>query len=783
MNITDNPELLATFDEEARERLASLASGLLTLESGQPSRSAIASLFRDAHTIKGSARMMGLTSIVEIAHVAEDLLAAVRDRRLTAGPELIDLLLAAVDGMTRSLPAAGDPLSDQDRAALREALMAALAGKPVVPLPRSDPAPPAPLAETEPEPGPEPEPEPFAAAEPDTEVPVVAAPIPVPVETVRVAVPRIHDLLNVVGEAEVDARRVERATNELASALAAIARGGDKHLGSLEGLLPAAAALRELVEDHAARVARLRGEAMSLAMVPLARLVAGFPRLVRDLAARTGKQVHLELEGEDVELDKRVLDTIGEALGHLVTNAVDHGCETPEQRVAAGKPEAATVWVRARAAGASVIIEVADDGAGIDRAAVHRAAVASGLVAPDAPSPVDLARREGRDGTAFDAAAGLDHIFAPALSTRSTVSESSGRGVGLDVVRATVEGLGGQIAVTSKPGDGTRFILTLPVSLGILRCLLCRVGGERYAIPLPSVSETCSLRGGAAAEVSHFAGSDLLIRDGSAIPLLDLAEILGSFTGSRARRAARKPSAALLTSTAGRRPLAWAVDGLEGEADLVVTDLGPFLSGAASTGRHAGGAGVTGASGLAAAVTGASILDDGSVVCLLDLRALGSAVGVAARVRSASALPPGGIERRVAAPADEAEEAPRALRILVVEDSVGVRELERSLLATAGYVVDTAVDGVDGVAHLTGEPYDLIVTDVEMPGMDGLALTRTVRATPGWQAVPVVVMTSRDSEADRRAGMDAGADAYLHKSDFSASDLLGTVARLLGGFS
>ena len=423
-----------------------------------------------------------------------------------------------------------------------------------------------------------------AEPEPETAAAPPAAPAPIPVETVRVAVPRIHDLLNVVGEAEVDARRVERATNELASALAAVARG--EHLGGLESLLPAAAALRELVEDHAARVARLRGDAMSLAMVPLARLVAGFPRLVRDLAARTGKQVNLELEGEDVELDKRVLDTIGEALGHLVTNAVDHGCETPQQRAAAGKPEAATVWVRARAAGASVIIEVADDGAGIDRLAVHKAAVAAGLIPADAPKPGDIERRDG-----FDASSGLDHIFAPALSTRKTVSESSGRGVGLDVVRATVEGLGGQIAVTSTPGAGTRFVLTLPVSLGILRCLLCRVGGERYAIPLPSVSETCSLRGGAAADVSHFAGSDLLIRDGSPIPLLDLAEVLGSFNGSRARRSARKPSAALLTSTAGRRPLAWAVDGLEGEADLVVTDLGPFLSGAASAGRHGGGGG------------------------------------------------------------------------------------------------------------------------------------------------------------------------------------------------
>ncbi len=751
MNITENPELVATFTAEARERIASLTSGLLTLESGPPSRSILTALFRDAHTLKGSARMMGLNGVVELAHVSEDLLAAVRDRRIAPGRELVDLLLAAADGMTRSLPAAGQPLTDEERAEIVEALLSVLAGRPsAVPQPRSSPVAEVPDAPPSPEPSP---PAPQLAP-----APMVA------VETVRVAIPRIHDLLDTVGEAEVDARRVERVTNELATALAMAIRKGQTHPGGLEALLPAAAALRELVEDHAARVARLRAEAMSLAMVPLARLVTGFPRLVRDLASRTGKLVTLELEGEDVELDKRVLDTVGEALGHLVTNAVDHGCEPPAVRVAAGKPETATVWVRARASGASVIIEVADDGGGIDHAAVYAAAVEAGLASAEASSP-------------------LDHIFAPALSTRKTVSESSGRGVGLDVVRATVEGLGGQIDVSSTPGEGTTFTLTLPVSLGILRCLLCRVGGERYAIPLPSVSETCSLRGAAAATVSHFAGADLLMREDAAIPLLDLAGVLGSFTGTRASRAVRKPSAALIT-TAGRRPLAWAVDGLEGEADLVVTDLGLFLSGAGELGQQTIGAGlagavggISGAAGIASAVTGASILDDGSIVCLLDLRTLASVAHASTRTMPRPAAP--------TAPADDSPDGdpPKALRILVVEDSVGVRELERSLLAGAGYEVDTAVDGTDGASRLTGQPYDLIVTDVEMPGMDGLALTRTVRATPGWQAVPVIVMTSRDSEADRRAGMDAGADAYLHKSDFSASDLLGTVTRLLGGFA
>jgi len=215
--------------------------------------------------------------------------------------------------------------------------------------------------------------------------------------------------------------------------------------------------------------------------------------------------------------------------------------------------------------------------------------------------------------------------------------------------------------------------------------------------------------------------------------------------------------------------------------DLVVTNLGPFLSGGADREAHVRSGvvtgGVSGASGLATAVTGASILDDGTVICLLDLRALANAAGAGERARAAMAAAEAG-----AGQADEVALA-RPLRVLVVEDSVGVRELERSLLAGAGYQVDTAVDGTDGAARLSGEPYDLVLTDVEMPGMDGLALTRLIRTTPGWKAVPVVVMTSRDSEADRRAGMDAGADAYLHKSDFSAEDLLGTVTRLLGGFT
>ncbi|MCW2547983.1 MAG: CheA signal transduction histidine kinase, partial [Mycobacterium sp.] len=223
MDITDNPELLATFTEEARERLESLGAGLLKLESGPPSRSAISALFRDAHTLKGSARMLGLSGLVELAHAAEDLMSALRERRLTAGVELVDLLLAAVDGMGRSLPSAAEPLTDADRATLCEALQEALNGKPAgVPRPRAS-RPPEPVPELK---------SAVAVGDLPSSTPVA---VPAPVETVRVAVPRIHDLLDTVGEAEVDARRVERAANELAAALVTASRRRDQW-GGLEAL-------------------------------------------------------------------------------------------------------------------------------------------------------------------------------------------------------------------------------------------------------------------------------------------------------------------------------------------------------------------------------------------------------------------------------------------------------------------------------------------------------------------------------------------------------------------
>jgi CheY-like chemotaxis protein/chemotaxis signal transduction protein len=333
-------------------------------------------------------------------------------------------------------------------------------------------------------------------------------------------------------------------------------------------------------------------------------------------------------------------------------------------------------------------------------------------------------------------------LFLPAFSTATEVTETSGRGVGLDVVRTAVESLGGTVDLRSSPGQGATFVLTLPVTLGVLRCLIARVGRERYALPVPGVVESLSLKD---ADVHSLAGKPVVVRHGATLPLLDLGVAL-DVPGER------EPTAAVVVRHADRQ-VAWAVDRLEGELELVVKDLGPFL-------------------GRLPLVTGATIDGDGSVVFLVDLRELAGESAHARPVVAAAGSPTGHDYADVP--------AGRKARVLVVEDSVGVRELERVILEGAGYDVTTAVDGLDGASRLKGDPADLVVSDVEMPGMDGYTLTRAIRRTRGWEQVPVVIMTSRGSEDDQRAGLDAGASAYLLKTEFDQSQLVETVRRLIG---
>ena len=735
----DDPELVATFRAEVLDRLASLRDGLLKLEAHPSPRQLVGVLFRDAHTVKGSARMLGLTEVVDVAHRSEDLLGALRDGRLAVRADLVDVLLVASDAIGRALPGSAASLAPEDLPAVVAALDAACEGVDPVDVPRLG-------ARLDPN---------DADADADADRPRGG-------DSIRVPTRRVHDLVDAVGEAELDVRRISRHGRELAALAADHLRAARALRGSLESADPAlltaahglvalgdqlSAATRELqtrAEDAQYRLAAVRDGAMGLAMVPVRRVVAGFPQLVRELAAGAGtpKDVQLVLEGADVELDTRVLDAVADSLQHLVTNAVDHGCEPVAVRQAAGKPGRATVTLRARAAGSTVVIEVSDDGRGIDEEVLRAAAVASGLV----PSDSTLS------GPAL-----LDVVFAPHFSTRAEVTQTSGRGVGLDVVRTVIEELSGSIEVRSTPGEGTTFAITLPVTLGVLRCLIARVGDERYALPVTSVVETLLLPG---SERSEVAGVPVIARGGRTMPIVDLGKVI-------AAAGERNPRAAVVVSHGGAgEVLALAVDQVEGEREVVVKQLGTFL-------------------GRLPSVAGATIDGDGSVVLVLDVRDL-----AVRQVRSAGAPGPstrGAAEQRPAVSLPEARRSSegrpvpaRRPRVLVVEDSVGVRELQRVILEGAGYDVLTAVDGLDGASWLRGDPVDLVISDVEMPGMDGFTLTRSLRRTRGWEDVPVVIMTSRGDDADQRAGLDAGASAYLLKSRFDQAELIDTVRRLLG---
>ena len=443
----------------------------------------------------------------------------------------------------------------------------------------------------------------------------------------------------------------------------------------------------------------------------------------------------LETAGEDVEIDKQVLDGVAEALKHLVVNAVDHGCEPPAVRLAAGKQAESVVRVTARGVAGTVVLEVTDDGAGVDDDRVRSQAVRLGLLPSDSTLAGPLLQ---------------ELLFTPAFSTAPQVTETSGRGVGLDVVRDAVEGLGGTVEVRSQRGTGTAFVLTLPVTLGVLRC--CSRGSATSATPSrsPASWESLSLRSGSGAAAVHvLGGATVVVRHGASIPLLDLGAALGL------RRAPGDlPKAALVvrhTGGAGSQ-LAWSVDRLEGESELVVKDLDGFL------GRVPG-------------IAGATIAADGSVVCLLDLRELAERM-----LGGAPVLP--GVKRQQISPPTSVPA--RRARVLVVEDSIGVRELQRVILEGAGYQVETAVDGLDGAARLRDEPADLVLSDVEMPGMDGFDLTRTIRRTKGWENVPVIIMTSRGEAYARQAGLEAGCSAYLLKTEFDQDQLVQTVRRLVG---
>jgi two-component system chemotaxis sensor kinase CheA len=681
-------EFRRLFAEEAEIRLQRLATELLQLEEAGSNPELVASIFRDAHTLKGAAGMVGLTGISRIAHLMEDLLEELRGGHRLATPELVDPLLGAVDAVRTLIPAllAGDDRAD-DMAAVERDLRAVREGH------------------VEPEPEPEPEPE-ADGAEP---APVAAAPTPAPPrprrrppsESIRVPVTRLDELVRLVGESAAAHLRVGRMLSD--------------HLGRDPGTLVEFRELSRVLNE-------LQEKTMRARMVPVATVTDSLQRAVRDLARSTGKTVRWEVRGEDTELDRGMLEQLAEPLVHLVRNAVDHGIEPADEREAVGKPAHAVVRLHAMQLGSEVILAVSDDGRGIDLARVR-----------------EEASRRGSDASALGDDEALYLIFRSGLSTAGFISDVSGRGVGLDVVKQAVDAARGRIEVRSTPGEGTEFRIVVPITLAVLPCLLLEVGGNRYAVPMHSVLVAQE----GAVEAVQAEGKAVVWLGNQAVQLSDTAAVLG-LPGT-----ATGPTVVLSGVT---RRHAFRVDALLGQRDVVVKGLGRLLP-------------------RLDVLAGASVEPDGSILLVLDAPGL---IDRARATRSRS------VPSVAEAPAPPRAAAGRRGTILVVDDALTVRELQRSILERAGYDVRTADDGVDALARLAEQPSDLVLTDVEMPRMDGFALVEAIRAQPSLSTIPVVILTSRASDEDRRRGLEAGADGYIVKSAFDESSLLDAVERLLG---
>lgn len=717
--------LQAIFADEALGHLATIEAGLLALERGDGATpaGAIEPVLKGLHTLKGAARAVDRDHLERLCHALESACAAVGQAAQMPAASDLDLLLRGV-GLARGLAGAATGRTINQANALIGLLEhVAEQGNAATGTAQSGSAP---VAEPEAAPPPAaPAPAgPARAQEPD---PAMAGQVEPEPATARPALLRVDagrlDLIRTEVEALLAIElSLQHQTAELRALAAQMAR--QRRTGDGDGTEP---------ELHCARLAqalgatcstlsgtrnRLLGAVLETALVPFSEALDELPALVRKLARGRGREVALEIEGAAVRIDRRILGVIREALIHLVTNAVDHGIEPEPQRLAAGKRAAGTLRVAVTQRDAShVLVRVEDDGAGFDSPALARAAG----VGPDEFERLDEAAR-----VALALRAGV--------STRSEVNTVSGRGMGLAIVADKVAEAGGSLRIDSRPGRGSRFDLLLPVSLASLRALVVSCGGQRYALPLAALQAVRSLEAG---DIGLVEDRETMVVHGRVLPLVRLASLFGLPAGEE--------GVALLVHDEARdaRSFALLVDDIIAEQDVLPRGLGPLLR-------------------RVRFFSGATELGDGTLVPVIALDDI-----AAHALAGAAALP---------AAADAAR--PGRRRVLVAEDSVTSRLLLKHILEGAGCEVETAADGLEALSRLRQHRFDAVVSDVEMPHLDGLGLTARIRAEPGMADLPVILVTSLQTPAERERGLQAGADAYLTKGAFDQDQLLAALDRL-----
>jgi two-component system chemotaxis sensor kinase CheA len=744
-------ELEATFKVEAEEHLQAISAGLLELGSEPPPEqrvSIVERVFRAAHSLKGAARSVDLMQVEASCQSLEDVFASWKRGDSVPNVHAIDGLQRTADGITSMLAQPG----------------ASTTSEIVAPL-RASSAPWAPPAAVSARPAATPVNPPRPGAAPENIVVDRLETVRVPVAKLEArlleseemlsvkltATQRVADLRALASRLAVwrhawgalgqDIRNLRQhpvVPNEPAggSSLAPVLDFLESGLDTLKAIEDNALALvRVAARDRNAAdklVGDLLSESKKLLLLPVGAIVASFPKLVRDLCLAQGKDAELKITGDDIRVDKRILEEIKDPLIHLLRNSVDHGIETPVERTRGGKPSRAAITLAVSQLDAtSVEIVLSDDGAGIDLGSVKEVAISRHVIS------------EAEAERLADAAA-LELIFASGLSTNKMITDLSGRGLGLAIVREKAEKLGGQVAVQTEPGKGTTFRIVVPATRATFRGVVVEAAGQ--VLVVPTVQIECVTRA-KPDDIRTVESRETISLKGRAVPLVRLADVL-ELAPSRGA----PPSFAampLVVLGSGDQRVAFAVDAVLDEHEVIVKPLRKPLSRVRN-------------------IAAATVLASGRIAPILNVADLLKSARCVALTRASSGLD---------GPAEAPD--PAGLRILLAEDSITSRMLLKAMLQSGGYQVKTAVDGMEAFTLLRSEPFDLLVSDVEMPRLNGFDLTARVRADPKLSRLPVVLVTALDTREHRERGVDVGANAYLVKSSVEQSNLLETVQRLI----
>ncbi|GAB6179506.1 response regulator [Desulfotomaculum defluvii] len=768
--------LQAMFFVEAEERIKVMSSGLLQLEEQpQPElqEKMVETIFREAHSLKGAARSVNITDIETICHALENILALVKRKELSLSPAVFDILHKSLDTMTNAL---ADPSGNSTAVLeLLQILKTLEKSKPKEENKAETSLIPSHILDSLHNLAP------VAKASLDQQVPgdtgkqinqlIIKSNEDqnIRISTTKLdeilylseellsaklsAAQLVSDLRSVTDSVKMRQREWYKLTPLIRKARKMVDMGKDfndsgdwlkvftallevyeKEFEFIKQLDKKTQNVRKLSEHNhryiCGNVDKLLKQIKKTLMQPVSTLFHNVPKDVRDLSRAQGKEVKVNLHGLEVEVDKRILEQLKDPILHIVRNCIDHGIETPEVRKGLGKTLQGILHISVTQVGGNKVeIVIADDGAGIDLAQVQKAAVSRGLLTK---------QQEGKLGYKEL----LDLIFLSELSTSPMITDISGRGLGLAIVREKVESLGGEVAVETRPATGTTFKLLLPVAISTFRGTLVKTAEQNFIVPSSSIKQVLRIK---REDVKTVENQETLAINGQVVPLINLAEVLElSYQGIQSQNT--DPLKVLVVSSS-QKQIAFQVDEIISEQEVLVKPLGKQLKRVRN-------------------ISGVTVLGTGQVVPILHVPDL---------IKAAIRYPTNNIK----AVASEPRQVDQRKSVLIVEDSITSRMLLKNIVQSAGYRVISAVDGVDALTTLKTEEFHLVVSDVEMPRMNGFDLTAQIRGDEKLSHLPVILVTSLDSREDRERGIDVGANAYIVKSSFDHSDLLSVIKRLI----